>query len=393
MSFGISLDIGTSNITSVLINLNNNKILKKVIHKNPQKTYGSDILSRLTKAKENQKIRKKLHELIINKIQIIILNLTKNNKILKKNITKISVVGNSAMICFFLNLDPSIVGNKKKDKKLKKIRKIKVNDFGFKVNNKCELLIFPILGSYIGSDVLADIIETNMFKNIELNMLLDVGTNIEIIIGNKNKIFIGSVPGGPAFEESHLSFGSSAVNGAIYKVKYNNISNKFKIKFFGKIPKTICGSGIIDAVAELKNYDFINKSGKILTNKKDVEIYENIKISQKDIRNFQLVKSAICTGVNILLKSYRKEINEIDNLYITGTFGKFLNKENLKFLKFIPNINNKKIKIIEDGAVKGGAKLLNMEKHKLMEIIKRIKHIELPLQPGFQQNFIENMSF
>ena len=278
--------------------------------------------------------------------------LCSNNNISSNNIYNAVIAGNTTMIhlllklpCKSISLAPFIPISTKE-------LEYEGKDLGIDINGV--ISIMPGIASYVGSDITAGIISSNLTKNEKYSLLLDLGTNGEMALGNKDEVITCSTAAGPAFEGANIKYGIGGVKGAICKVDLS------KDKVYETIeninPIGICGSGVLDGVGQLLKYNIIDETGRIydideldenISNDRIVEIdnmkqfiLENnnniISITQKDIREVQLAKAAICAGIQILLKERNLNVNDIENVYIGGGFGNFMNVDSCIEIGMIP---------------------------------------------------------
>ena len=386
--YGIAIDVGTTNLNFFLVDRKQNRIIDKSSQINPQTKFGADILTRYTATVKDKKVNKEMHDLIVQTIKESVHTICKKDSIAMEEITKVSIVGNTIMYSFLLNMNPKpFIINKQVNYKFYTGENLNKIDFG--LNDNTHILIPSPIVSYIGSDALAFILYTEIDKFKDIVLAIDFGTNTEIILGNKDEIMITSVAGGAAFEDSSISISSPAQEGAIYKTTFNN--NTFNYSYFGSKAISVCGSGIVDIVAELKKHGFINNTGRFTKTKTDFTLINNIKINQKDIRSVQLAKAATYAAMNLLVKEKGITLGDIKKVFITGNFGNYLNINNSKYIGLLPDIDSRKIKIVKDGAGAGAVMLLS-KKYDIKKIFSKIRFIDLPIHPKFQEEFVKNMA-
>ena len=407
-SYGLALDIGTSTVCMSIFDMKFGKKIDEVRFTNKQKAYGQDVLSRINFTIKKKDGLHKLQDKIVRTINEAIEYFSNKYNISKIN--KIVVYGNTTMYHFLLGVpayslahypyQSNIASHISKEQNLNII------------NTKAEIFFIPIISSFIGGDTTSLILATNLYKSEEINLAIDLGTNGEIVLGNKDKIFATSVACGPAFEGYNISKGMFAKDGAIERVEFKD---KIMYKVIGNVkPKGICGSGIIDLIAEMLRAGIIEKSGRIkrkeeLKNKLNSEyikrifedkflVYSNqrkIFITQKDIRNIQLAKAAISSGVEILKKRLKIDNSEISKVHIAGAFGNYLNIENTLRIGLLPNSFSNKIEFVGNSSLKGAEiYLIRPElKNDIEKISKETKNIQLGNDKEFQKEFIKRINF
>lgn len=265
----------------------------------------------------------------------------------------------------------------------------------------------PNIGSFVGSDTASAILASGILKEEKACLLVDIGTNGEIALYNNGKILVASTAAGPAFEGGGIKCGMKAGKGAIEGIRFEK-GDIFLEIIGGCEPIGICGSGIIDCIAKFCTLGIIDKAGRIISKEEAREknisekivrrieeshiiIYDDIVITQKDIRAFQLAKGALYTGIMALLNE--EKISFVENIFIAGAFGSFINKKSAIAVKMIPN--NGKISVIGNAALIGASMVLISEeaKREVGEIAKKATHIELSENDFFNNNYINMLEF
>lgn len=410
-SFGLAVDIGTTTIAMYMMNLITGEEVDVISQVNKQRNYGADVISRINFTMEKEDGLNRLQESIITQLNEMIDALCENNNINPENIYNVAIVGNTTMThlllglpCKNIALAPYIpITTEELDIDSKKLN----------MNINGIISIMPGIASYVGSDITAGILSSKLMKNDKYSLLLDLGTNGEMAIGNKDRVITCSTAAGPAFEGTNIKYGIGGVKGAICKVDlgedviYDTIDNAK--------PIGICGSGVLDVVAQLLKYNIIDETGRLydqgeikddklrsrlVSNMKEFILFNNddgdiISITQKDIREVQLAKAAISAGLNILLNEANLTTDDIEHVYIGGGFGNFMNVESCLEIGMIPR--ELKEKIISIGNCAGyGAKqyLLSKRLRKITnDIINKSTYIELSKRVDFQEYFVDCMTF
>jgi uncharacterized 2Fe-2S/4Fe-4S cluster protein (DUF4445 family) len=268
--------------------------------------------------------------------------------------------------------------------------------------------MLPVIAGFVGGDAVADVISTGIHESDELSMILDIGTNTEVILGDKYGLTACSCASGPAFEGAHIKFGMKAVTGAIERLKIEPSQNRVNYETIGKVkPVGLCGSAIIDAVANLLKCRLIDGEGKltedvaskrltkiegkkafVLVSRTDGAI-RDIMITQADIRETQLAKAAIYAGCSILMKKRHVKPNSIKRLYIAGAFGNYLDLTNAKMIGLLPDIPTRRIALVGNAAGAGACMaLISRElRHIAASVGRKTDYVELALEPDFQSEF------
>ncbi len=371
----IAFDIGTTTVTAAFFDELGGKVASKVAI-NPQIVYGRDVVSRIEAINKDANLLEKMRSKLLKKMNEVI------RKMHLKNVEEIGIAGNPCMEHIFLGISSSGIGEYPYESEFENAVHINAREVGIDADPGCKVFLFPLISGWVGGDTVAMILSTEIHKSDELKMGIDLGTNGEIVLGSKDGIITTSTAAGPAFESVGIKYGMPAVDGAIERVRINEKGEmKVKIKG-GKKAMGICGSGIIDSIAEMLKRGIMDKSGRMKS--RAFPIHGRICITQKDVRKVQLAKSAISTGMKIL----KKESNSghWKNTIVTGSFGD-ASAESLSAIG-IRNAIFKKDAVIE------GTKLALFGKKRETELIAReSKWIDLASHPSFSDEFLKNLGF
>jgi len=422
-SYGIAFDIGTTTVAGYLIDLKAGREFSAIAKTNPQITYGEDVISRIEFVQRQKNGLEKLQKEIVNTLNEIIKETTQKAKIDKNNIYETVIVGNTCMHHLFLGLDPTNLAPSPYIPVIKENLRLKAKDIPeLSLNPTANIYVLPNISAFIGADIVGGILSTSMWRENKTVLFVDLGTNGEIVLASRERLWACSTAAGPAFEGSRISSGMRAAEGAISKVKITNklinwqTINNIKAK-------GICGSGLIDLIADMLKLGLIDKSGKLINREScQPEISEEIRkriikkkegnkfllaesdetvdgkpiyLTQRDIREVQLAKAAIYAGIKILLKEVNIPLEDIQEVLLAGAFGNFINKESATRIGLIPYLPLGKIKFIGNAAGTGAKMALLSKKMRQVsqEISMKVKYIELSSQPDFQEEFIRAIYF
>jgi len=391
--FAVALDIGTSNISGMLMRPPDPKPVAVSRVLNSQSVFGSDVMTRLNLAISRKPGLSSLRRAVVENLEALIYSLISEARVYEHQVLRILAVGNSAMRHLALGIDPRGLATAPFKPSLdKKIYRARAEDLGFKVCPGASLEFLPNIGGFVGSDALAVIIACGMYRSALPVLAIDIGTNGEIIIGNKKRILAASTSAGPAFEGRHISCGIPARDGAIETVALK--SGRLFCRTIGDSdPKGICGSGLIDLVSVLLDKGILESSGKIKDKK--FRICGGIYITQGDIRELQLAKAAIQAAVRILSARFGR-CEPAGKVFLTGAFGSRISKPNAKRIGIIPkDMDLENVSILEDGALHGAGLILSSDKLEktALRLYERITHVELHKEKAFQDEFVEAMRF
>jgi uncharacterized 2Fe-2S/4Fe-4S cluster protein (DUF4445 family) len=418
-NFGIAFDIGTTTIVGYLMNLNDGKTYAVSSTLNPQTAFGEDVITRITYVRDTPKGLENLNSLVVNALNKIIEKTSKQAKVSLSNIYEATIVGNSVMHHLFLGINPSYIGLSPYVPAIQTGLNIDSHSLRLNMARNGNTFILPLIAGFVGADTIGVIISSEIDKEKDLTLAIDIGTNGEIIIGNKDLLVTGSCAAGSALEGAHISNGMRAAAGAIDTVKID--PETFSVEYTtikDKKPMGICGSGLIDVVAEMLRSKIITRSGHfnkefidherfikkeknfefILAPKDATSIGKPIVISQKDIREIQMAKGAFYSGTNLILNYLnrtRGDSNQIHQIFLAGAFGNYIDKKNAKFIGMIPDISDEKIYQIGNAAGMGAQHcLINTKlRQKTQEILKKIEYVEIAVQENFQREYAEAMYF
>ncbi len=409
--FGIAFDIGTSKIIGYLSNLLNGELIATEFMENPQIMHGEDIISRISYASKSDASQKELQKLIVNCLNTIISKACKKSGLNPQHIYEVTTVGNTAMHHFFLGISPKHLGLSPYVPAVSGPINEKARNLSLKVNPAANVHTFPIIAGFMGGDALADIISTGIYESDEPSLVLDIGTNTEVIIGDKHGLMGCSCASGPAFEGAHIKCGMKAVTGAIEKLQIEPEGGVSYQTIGGVKPIGLCGSAIIDSVANLLKWRVIDKSGKftessltprlrktngekafVIVSKKEGAT-RDIVVTQKDIGEVQLAKAAIYTGCYILMKRKSIKQSDIKKLYIAGAFGNYIDPLNAKLIGMLPDISTESINFVGNAAGTGARMVLISEKlrDEAASISRKVDYVELASEPDFQMEFTSAM--
>ncbi len=385
---GVAIDIGTTTVVLYFLNLLSGQIEKISSFLNPQKLYGADVITRINYCQEHADGLFELQKSIVDAINYELDIYLKERQLDSSVFERIIIVGNTTMLHIILGEDPVSIALAPFRPKFidKQVRKGKLT--GLKINSNAEVITLPCISAYVGADILAGL---TALKVPQRNYLfLDIGTNGEIALIRDKKIFTCATAAGPAFEGANISCGMGAINGAI-----SVFSDPGNYRVIGNSePVGICGSGVVDIVAYLVVNNLIDETG-LLKETFIINPEKQIQIIQQDIREIQLAKSAIYSGIKILMDMAGLPADEIDALYLAGGFGNYINIKSAVRIGLLPYELRSKIYAVGNSAGIGALQYLksNDFEKKSVQILETVEYIELSNIDEFTVEFAMNMSF
>ena len=403
--YGIAIDIGTTTVVMNLIDLESFDLVYTTSFENPQRFGGSDIMNRISY--DSGENNGELKSVIVSSINFEIGEMVKKRLVKRREIYDLVVVGNTTMREIFFGYDVSSIGTKPyksiieneliDGKRDNSALFAKAKDLGLRVNPNAFVYGAPIIASHIGSDISADLIAINMSEKNQPILLVDVGTNTEIIIGMPGKIYAASCPAGPAFEGGDVTYGMPGYDGAIEKISVKSDSST-SFKVIGNTdPVGICGSGLIDLLAELRKSNIMNELGRLENNSKEFIFSKesSLSISNSDISSLAQAKAANYCGQAIILKNSGINLSEISKYYLAGGFANYIDIDNAIDIGFLANVDRSKIEKIGNASLLGACKMLlsTNERKEIEKLVLSIEHIELETSPDFFDFFVDGCMF
>ena len=455
-AYGIAFDVGTTTVAGYLCDLTNKDVINTVSMMNPQCKYGEDVMARITfHMTTTDGLQRMTDDIIEGLNELVAKAVAETHPPLKKvkkkkgeegpdefieapekdktylrlrmeDIEDITIGGNTAMHHIFLGLDPEFVGLAPFPPVIHHSMDIRARDLNINVNPSTYVFVLPNEAGFVGADNVGVLICEEPYKSDDIQLIIDIGTNGELVLGNRHKLISSSCATGPALEGAQIAFGMRAAPGAIERINIEPGTFEVNYKVIGRDAwrkfsephemkaKGICGSGILDVLAELYSSGVITKTGVfnktllqdhprfrknpdtgqpefILAFKEESSIEKDIVITQKDIRQIQLAKGALYAGCKLMFK--RMGIEKVDRVKIAGAFGTHVDRTKALVMGLFPDCEIEKIEGVGNAAGDGcRAALLNVKKRKEANWCSRnVEYIELTVEPTFQREFMEAM--
>lgn len=405
-SYGIAADLGTTTIAIYLCNKSRGKVISSLAVKNPQALYGDDVMSRIGTISQTPKHLGLLQKLVVTSIEFGIKELLSSSNIDTGSISEMVVVGNPAMIHILAGVDPKSIGISPYQPAFYDARQFQSGNLGFGIQD-IMIQTLPQVSGFIGGDILAAALSVDLENQPEGTLLIDLGTNGELLLKSKNDLFATSCATGPAFEGASLSCGMQAIPGAVNTIEIGDGQRLVRFSMINPLqsskvkPAGICGPGVINAVAQFYKNQIIDAGGAFRSGKKEfILVPENssagqasIFISQKDIRSVQLGKSALITGIQVLLQ--KAGMDKPVKIIIAGAFGSHLNKSDMITTGMIPDVDPETIELAGNSAGSGAIMALcdNRYLETATQMAAKITAVDLACNKDFQEMFIKNLSF
>ncbi len=422
--YGMGIDIGTTTLAAYLCDLSSGEMVARDSMMNPQVRYGEDVLSRITFAMMNDDGRDKLNKTIIEGVNTLVTRMTEKVGLASDDVLEIILVFNTAMHHCLLNIEPKHMGRSPFTPAISAPFDLKARDLGIQINKAANIHILPVEAGFVGPDNVSVLIAEEPYKqDEEMRLIIDIGTNGEIDLGNKTKLVSTSCATGPALEGAQIKYGMRAAPGAIENIKINPETLECTYKVIGDETwhssgskgnaKGICGSGIIDMVAEVFKAGIINQTGRfnmklksdrirrdetgkpeyVMVYAEDSGIGKDITVTQGDIRAVQLAKAALYAGAKMLMR--RLGVDRIDSVTLAGAFGSYIDKESSMVIGLFPDCNLDRVQAVGNAAGDGAqAALLDQGKRiEARDVAASVEFVETATESDFQERFAEAMAF
>ncbi|MCD6310381.1 MAG: DUF4445 domain-containing protein [Candidatus Eremiobacteraeota bacterium] len=404
-NYGVAIDVGTTTIVVSLLDLVNDRVLGTKGTYNPQSFYGADVITRIIYADKNRGLAI-LHGAVVGSISKLISSLCSENGISAGDITCAVEAGNTTMTHLLLKLVPKYIRKEPYIPAVSDIPVFRASEVGIFINPGGLLYCIPGVASYVGGDITSGIIASGLADSNKLSFLMDIGTNGEVVLGCSDWQMCCSCSAGPAFEGGGIKYGMRASRGAIQEVEIED--NEINYRVIGDVaPRGICGSGLIDLIAEMMRNNLIDRAGKftkkagkrlrqtdevrefIIVFGDETETGEDIVISEIDIENLLRAKAAMYVGARFMLQKAGMSFSDLSNFYLAGSFGNYINLKNAVTIGLLPDINMDKFHFIGNSSITG-AKLCLRSRQALQrahDIAHMMTNFELSVEPAFMNEF------
>jgi uncharacterized 2Fe-2S/4Fe-4S cluster protein (DUF4445 family) len=397
---GIALDVGTTTLVIRWYDLEGGSIepLATASILNPQGMFGDNVIDRVSFATASPEGQSRVEQVLADAIQTLI----SSGPATPENIYDIVVVGNTVMRDLLCGLPVRSLGQSPYESTHPGPVRVPAADRKILISPSGELYAPPVLGQFVGADMLAVLLAVGMHERKEVSMAIDIGTNTEIAIGNQDHIIVTSCASGPAFEGSGVKCGTGAVNGAIGQVRLMPDDSVSYSTIGNEPPVGICGSGLVDTLSELLEHGLMDGGGKFLGVRKrfylaidEKEPGNTIFLDEEDIDAIKLAKAAIFTGVQTLLAKWDMLPDHLSRVYLAGAFGTSIDPIHAERIGMIPPLPRDRVLQAGNAAIEGASMMLlsRLKRDEAEEIVAITEHISLENEPGFEDMFIEGLRF
>jgi uncharacterized 2Fe-2S/4Fe-4S cluster protein (DUF4445 family) len=404
-NYAVAVDLGTTTVVAHLVDLTKAATIDTEATYNSQINFGDDYIRRIIYAEENNAFDE-MQNRIVGDVNNLIVTLAERQRIDLQDITTIVCAGNTAMLHFLLNLDPTRIRREPYVASAGFIPPIRAAEAGIQINKRGLLYCLPSVAAYVGSDVVAGVLTTRIYTRKGISLFADIGTNGEVVLGNRDWLVCASSSAGPAFEGSGVKHGMRAGAGAIEKMTIlGNGAVEFKT-IGGSRPVGICGSGLLDTIAELFRNGIIDRTGRFGTNGKyrvtegedglQFQLVQGgngrqeIVITQPDIDNLVRSKAGVFAAIRVLMESTQTKTEDLEGIYLAGGFGNFLNVRHAVAIGMLPDVPVEKIHFVGNTSI-AGAKTVLLSRKALKtaeKIAQSMTYFDLMSHPKYMDEFI-----
>ncbi len=414
--YGVAIDIGTTTVVGKLISLRDGSNITSAARENAQIAFGEDVIARISHANENEDGLDQLMRAIRGTVREVIEELVDESGADPDDIIAASLAGNTVMEHLYLGVSPANIRLEPYIPSFCRLAGLKPMEVDMPIFQQTNVLLMPSRAGFVGGDITADVLACGMHKRDEMSLMIDVGTNGEVVLGNKDWLMACSCSAGPAFEGGEVQHGMRASRGAIERVAIVDGEPQYQVIGDTK-PIGICGSGLIDLAAELFFNDIIDRAGSI-TKKEDPRVssfdrlFEDdyskgyiladgdesgtgapVFIMESEIKNLIRTKASMYAACSVLVNQAGVSFNDLDRIYISGGFGRYLDSWKARLLGLLPDVEEWKYEFIGNGSLEGArlALLSNTARSDSAAIFENMTYIELSVSAAFMDEFTKAM--
>ena len=425
--YAAAIDIGTTTLAAVLIDLVTGHQCASVSRMNPQTSFGDDVIARILFVREKADGLHKLHDVLLSEINDMLRELAETQGVSTTYIYELSLAGNTTMQHLVEGVDPSALGEVPFTPATGNGLMLKAGEFGANIHPRGCVYVFPVIGGFVGGDTVAGLLATHLAEVQRPTVLVDIGTNGEIVVCHDGRLVSASTAAGPAFEGARITYGMRATTGAIEKVIFERTGADVAVRI-GVIgnatPAGLCGSALIDSVAELLRHGILLSQGLllgpkdvppevpaslrqrlietedgaafVLASEEETQTGRPVLLTQKDIRELQLATAAIRAGFTILLRRVGLDVTDLERVLIAGGFGNFIRRGNAQRIGLLPSTLQHHQMVFVGNTSLAGAKLAAVSpavREQAQALARRTRHVDLSTDPGFYEEYVAGMFF
>jgi uncharacterized 2Fe-2S/4Fe-4S cluster protein (DUF4445 family) len=426
--YAIAFDLGTTTVVATLLDLATGTPVAVASMLNRQQPFGGDVITRISATMLDPAALDRLREAASATLSSLADQVCREGEVDPGHVYEVAIAGNATMTALALGIDPEPLGVAPFVMSTARPEPVLASDLGLALHPRARAALFPALGAYVGGDIVAGMLATGMDRDKRTRLFIDVGTNCEIVVSNGDRILATAAPAGPAFEGGAIRCGMRAADGAIEVVKLHPEADQgeqpVELSVIGDVePRGLCGSGLVDAVAELVRVGLLDHSGRFVPEHRAAELApaladrltrigeervfvlhrpapdapppECVVLSQRDVRELQFAKAAISTGWTLLLEELGLEHRDVQQVLMAGSFGSYLSPASAVRIGLVPRLPV--LRIVSAGNVAGeGAKMALLsvrERVGARALLEEVTYVELSDRDDFNDRFVEQLAF
>jgi uncharacterized 2Fe-2S/4Fe-4S cluster protein (DUF4445 family) len=412
--FGVSIDVGTTTVVATLIDLTNGAAAAVESTINRQAPFGADVIARMGHAMTGDEAIADLRAAALATVNGLVESVCATAGVERDRVYEVVAVGNATMLHLLLGIDPRSIALSPFVATFLEPQDLRARDAGIDVHPDGRVVLFPSIGAYVGADIVGDIVATGLAREEVVRLLVDVGTNGEIVCGSIERAVGTAAPAGPAFEGGQIVHGMRATEGAIEGVVLDDDGVHLQVIGGDVTPRGICGSGLIDIVAQLRLVGLLKENGILLSadeatvaghplaghlvDRDGIRAFaltDDVVLTQLDVRELQSAKGAIATGIEVAMDALGVGADGLDEVMLAGSFGTYINPESARVVGLVPPVRVERIRAVGNAASEG-AKMALMsfrEREVAFELPTFVEYLELSGAADFNDRFIRNLAF
>jgi uncharacterized 2Fe-2S/4Fe-4S cluster protein (DUF4445 family) len=426
--YAIAFDLGTTTVVATLLDVSTGTPVAVASMLNRQQPFGGDVITRISATMMDPDALGRLQRAAADTLTTLAEQVCTEGEIDRAHVYEVAIAGNATMTALALGIDPEPLGVAPFVMSVAQPPVVLASDLGLALHPRARAAFFPALGAYVGGDIVAGMLATGMDRDKRTRLFIDVGTNCEIVLSDGDRILSTAAPAGPAFEGGAIRCGMRAAEGAIEVVKLGKDDDPVALGVIGDVePRGLCGSGLVDAVAELVRVGLLDDSGRYVADATAAEIApaladrlttlhssrgeervfvlhrpapeaaleDCVVLSQRDVRELQFAKAAISTGWTLLLEELGLEHRDVQQVLLAGSFGSYLSAASAVRIGLVPKLPV--LRIVAAGNVAGeGAKMALLsvrERAGALALLEEVTYVELSDRPDFNDKFVDQLAF
>jgi uncharacterized 2Fe-2S/4Fe-4S cluster protein (DUF4445 family) len=409
--FGASVDIGTTTVVATLVDLASGAVASVASTINRQAPFGADVIARMGFAMQDEENVDRLREAVVETVDALLGEVCGEAGVDRAEVAEVVLVGNATMLHLFLGIDPRSIALSPFVATFLEPLDLPAAETGLRIHPRGRVAAFPSIGAYVGADIVADVLATGLARDATMRLLIDVGTNGEIVVGNADRAAATAAPAGPAFEGGQIVHGMRATEGAIEGVQ---LDGDVHLQVIGDVdPAGICGSGLIDVVAQLRIAGLLKPNGLFLSDEEATghplasrlvtregvrafALTDRVVLTQLDVRELQSAKGAIATGIEVAMDHLGLSAEDLDEVLLAGSFGTYISPANARVLGLVPPVPVERIRAVGNTASEGAKMALMSFREREVafeQLPTLIEYVELSGAADFNDRFIRNLAF